>query len=776
MSQEAELPSLFLFDDEPVRSHHEDALQLQGFSRTIAAAAVGSPGPFTIGIFAGWGQGKTSILRQARSLIDRAPNQQHAVTAWINAWRFEQEEHPIVPIILSILDGIYQKLKKGTNPADPKERFLSKAHRALSAIAYGFGFKGKIKVPLLAEVEVETSVKDMLERYEKLAPQPDPLVEKSLYYHAYEILDGVLDDEAFENPPFPKIVVFIDDLDRCLPDKALKVFESIKLVLAQRGFVFVLAVDRDVIDAFLTKRYRHEFGLSEEHHHGEQYMDKIIQLALHIPHHEGRFEDYIKNLIAADGASAPSIQGKLLKREEREVFAALAKPLAAGTDRNPRSLIRILNRLLTDKFLWDQLPLELKAGKPIQDADELLRFAAISRIIENSLGIARYRELVRSDAICQELTELLEKYGVDRGFGLTGAAEADPFAKRVLTPRGRETIAQIEKASPLRELLHGAHGRAWLADRDKRQAVESFLDSTRAEDSAGSGLTPGQIIAHAIRESLGLAKDMAVTPEHRARVTSLNLSETEITNILALSPLRALEELNLWSAPISDLSPLPPLKSLKRLFLGFTNVLDISPLRELVELEHLDLSGTKITDISPLAELHKLQQLELDQSSISDLSPLAGLERLKTLNLVHTNVSNLEPLAALESLEILNLHGSPVSSVAAVAGLSRLKALDLAAAKVSNISALSRLRNLEVLDLSGTAVRDLAPLSSLHNLRFLYLGSLAVEDLSPLVSVRNLEHLYLEETPASTDDAQLSVIRRALPNCELHLFEGTPGT
>jgi len=486
MLEEEDITPLFLFDDEPVRSHHEDALQLKGFSKTIAAAAVGSPGPFTIGVFAGWGQGKTSILRQARALIDRAPNQQHAVTAWVNAWRFEQEEHPIVPIILSILDGIYKKLE-GTNPANPQERFLANAHRALRAIIYGFGFKGTVSVPEVAKLEASANFKEMIDRYEKLAPTPDPLVEKSLYYHAYEILDGVLDEKEFKEPPFPKIVVFIDDLDRCLPDKALKVFESIKLVLSQRGFVFVLAVDRDVIDAFLTKRYRDDFGLGEEHHHGEQYMDKIIQLPLHVPHHEGRFEEYVMNLIAHENSTSPSLLGKLLKPEEREVFASLANPLAAGTGRNPRSLIRILNRLLTDKFLWDQLPDASRLDSKIENADELLRFAAISRILENSIGISHYRQLVRNDVLCQGLLRFLYKSGIEKPF--PSAKDDSITPGRDPFPGERRIIEKIETSPSLREMLLSESGKLWLQYIDKRNAMEGFLDKTRSDGASSDAET-----------------------------------------------------------------------------------------------------------------------------------------------------------------------------------------------------------------------------------------------------------------------------------------------
>lgn len=50
-------------------------------------------------------------------------------------------------------------------------------------------------------------------------------------------------------------MVFIDDLDRCLPDRAVEVLEAIKLFLDVEGCVFFIAVDRDVIERVVRVQY-----------------------------------------------------------------------------------------------------------------------------------------------------------------------------------------------------------------------------------------------------------------------------------------------------------------------------------------------------------------------------------------------------------------------------------------------------------------------------------------------------------------------------------------
>ena len=45
-----------------------------------------------------------------------------------------------------------------------------------------------------------------------------------------------------------RIVVFIDDLDRCSPKKALEVLESIKVFLDIEGFIYVLGISHETIN------------------------------------------------------------------------------------------------------------------------------------------------------------------------------------------------------------------------------------------------------------------------------------------------------------------------------------------------------------------------------------------------------------------------------------------------------------------------------------------------------------------------------------------------
>ena len=74
-----------------------------------------------------------------------------------------------------------------------------------------------------------------------------------------------------------RIVVFVDDLDRCSPKKALEVLESIKVFLDIEGFIYVLGISHKTIDRLITKAYK-ETGII-----GSEYIKKIIQIPIKLP-------------------------------------------------------------------------------------------------------------------------------------------------------------------------------------------------------------------------------------------------------------------------------------------------------------------------------------------------------------------------------------------------------------------------------------------------------------------------------------------------------------
>ncbi|MDE1862846.1 MAG: hypothetical protein KGI33_08035 [Thaumarchaeota archaeon] len=121
-----------------------------------------------------------------------------------------------------------------------------------------------------------------------------------------------------------KLLIIIDDLDRCDVENTLLILSIMKLFLSVKNCICIAAVD--------FKRLRHawqvKYGFKTENNledEGREYLEKIFQIRIGIPlPTEDEMNEYIKNL-------APSMPDKL-----RTMFSKLAK-------KNPREIKRLLN-------------------------------------------------------------------------------------------------------------------------------------------------------------------------------------------------------------------------------------------------------------------------------------------------------------------------------------------------------------------------------------------------------------------------------------------------
>ena len=82
-----------------------------------------------------------------------------------------------------------------------------------------------------------------------------------------------------------KLVLFVDDLDRCFGDRCVKVLEAVQLVLALSGLpvIVFLAVDSRVVVASVESSINRDLIISDAMITGFEYMDKIVQLPFCIP-------------------------------------------------------------------------------------------------------------------------------------------------------------------------------------------------------------------------------------------------------------------------------------------------------------------------------------------------------------------------------------------------------------------------------------------------------------------------------------------------------------
>ena len=131
---------------------------------------------------------------------------------------------------------------------------------------------------------------EVLGRTEELAdltpapPIPEVALEKLMtreeVSQLLEMTKAVADTATFS--PVERIVLYIDDLDRCPPKKVMQVLEAVHILLAADLFVAVVGVDLDWLLASVDKSYV-QIAASGERSNALEFLEKIFQIPFWVP-------------------------------------------------------------------------------------------------------------------------------------------------------------------------------------------------------------------------------------------------------------------------------------------------------------------------------------------------------------------------------------------------------------------------------------------------------------------------------------------------------------
>jgi len=225
------------------------------------AAAVGdvvcsdNSEPVTVGLHGPWGSGKSSLLQQVLADLE---GRDRTVVIELNPWEFDDQDDVKGTIIASVLSTLAEGADDGI-----KAKLFGLIRRiswsrATTAVARG----------------ALTMAWDINQLVDAFTPQPEDGPPRSLV--------GFRDEfEAVMNElPVDRVVVLVDDLDRCLPRAVLSTLEAVKLFLAVPKMAFVVAADQAMVREAIAS------GLGETRRSAlfaRDYLDKIVQVPIGVP-------------------------------------------------------------------------------------------------------------------------------------------------------------------------------------------------------------------------------------------------------------------------------------------------------------------------------------------------------------------------------------------------------------------------------------------------------------------------------------------------------------
>ncbi len=298
---------------------NETALDLLGFQvhADLIRSVATDPKllPVTLGVFADWGGGKTSLMKMLEESFDpksweegsdEEKQCERIACLYFNGWLFEGYDDAKSAILSSVLVALGEHKRFGPKMRDGCASLLKSVnwmrvahlglkHVAVPAIA-AYVTGGASIVPSLAatvggllpgEVSDSSEPKAAEDGNDESEIDWEGLIKKD------QSSPGPLDVRTFrekfgqllKDSDIDSLIVLIDDLDRCSPERIIENLEAIKLFLNVDHTAFVIGADPRIVRHAISWKYKDHDGGAEEESPTivTDYLEKLIQYPYRLP-------------------------------------------------------------------------------------------------------------------------------------------------------------------------------------------------------------------------------------------------------------------------------------------------------------------------------------------------------------------------------------------------------------------------------------------------------------------------------------------------------------
>lgn len=272
-----------------------DIFKRKSFGERLANLIDNTQGNPVIALDSSWGEGKSTFIKMWRGYLSHH-RENKIKSIYFDAFENDYQKDPF----LALATEIYKEIK--SDDVEKMETFQNSAVKAMKSLARG---SIKLAVKTVTANIVDGSVIDSVEAGVStlVADQVDEML-KEKFKHAerdrmaLSSFKACLSDFAKTEGDGKQIVFIIDELDRCRPDFALSLLESIKHLFSVPGITFLLVTNRTQLEESIRSQY----GTNVD---AFNYLHKFVNLWLSMPRLSGKHQDhgcdYLRHLLSRMG-------------------------------------------------------------------------------------------------------------------------------------------------------------------------------------------------------------------------------------------------------------------------------------------------------------------------------------------------------------------------------------------------------------------------------------------------------------------------------------------
>lgn len=272
---------LEITQDDPFKN---DALGRRAIEPPLTQFVTQASGSFVLALDASWGSGKTTFLEMWQVKLKQAGH----ICMYLNAWQNDFVPDPLIAIVGELKKAIEDYASQSgeasiiiSEQMKKNQKIFDLLLKHIVPLSVKIATHGLINIePVIEKLIADTAssgAEALIKNYEK---------GKSEIEEFRKALADLASQVASLNP-LAKVIIIIDELDRCRPTYAIELLERIKHLFDASGVVFILGIDRSQLNHSIRSLYGSEFDATG-------YLRRFIDLDYRLPEPQARdYCDYL---------------------------------------------------------------------------------------------------------------------------------------------------------------------------------------------------------------------------------------------------------------------------------------------------------------------------------------------------------------------------------------------------------------------------------------------------------------------------------------------------